>query len=133
MARILVADTDKSVRDLVRLRLTAWGHDVVSFADGQSTLRALREGHYDLTLLDLDLPRVGGLDVLRAIRAADSLDRPTVVLMTDGRRKGEAALAYELGADEFVLKPFTLGFLTSFASALLADAAGRTRVAAIPA
>ena len=68
MARILVADTDKSVRDLVRLRLTAWGHDVVSFADGQSALQAWREEHFDLTLLDLDLPRVGGLDVLRAIR-----------------------------------------------------------------
>jgi DNA-binding response OmpR family regulator len=129
MARILVADTDKSVRDLVRRRLTAWGHDVVSFADGQTALHALREEHYDLTLLDLDLPRVGGLNVLRAIRAADHTDRPTVVLMTDRQRKGEAVLAYELGADEFVLKPFTLGFLTSFASALLADAAGRTRVA----
>lgn len=129
MARILVADTDKSVRDLVRLRLTAWGHDVVSFADGQSALRALSEEHYDLALLDLDLPRVGGLDVLRSIRASDSADRPTVVLMTDSHRKGEAALAYQLGVDEFVLKPFTLGFLTSFASALLADAAGRRRVA----
>ncbi|GAB3261246.1 response regulator [Nocardioides dilutus] len=127
MARILVADTDKSVRDLVRLRLTAWGHDVVSFADGLSALHALREEHYDLTLLDMDLPRVGGLDVLRAVRDSESADRPTVVLMTDGHRKGEAALAYELGVDEFVVKPFTLGFLTSFASALLADAAGRSR------
>ena len=59
MARILVADTDKSIRDLVRLRLTAWGHDVVSFADGQSALHAWREEHFDLTLVDLDLPRVG--------------------------------------------------------------------------
>jgi two-component system KDP operon response regulator KdpE len=130
MARILVADTDKSIRDLVRLRLSAWGHDVVSFADGQSALHAWCAEHFDLTLLDLDLPRVGGLDVLRAIRASESADRAVVVLMTDGRRKGEAALAYELGADEFVLKPFTLGFLTSFASGLLADAATR---AAVPA
>jgi DNA-binding response OmpR family regulator len=127
MARILVADTDKSVRDLVRRRLTAWGHDVVSYADGQSALRAWREERFDLTILDLDLPRVGGLEVLRAIRASESVRRPTVVLMTDSYRKGEAALAYDLGADEFVLKPFTLGFLTSFASALLADAAGTGR------
>jgi len=129
MARILVADTDKSVRDLVRRRLTAWGHDVVSFADGQSALHAWREEHFDLTLLDLDLPRVGGLDVLRAIRASGAAGRPTVVLMTDSHREGEAALAYELGADEFVVKPFTLGFLTSFASGLLADAATRDREA----
>ena len=86
MARILVADTDKSVRDLVRLRLTAWGHDVVSFADGQSALQAWREEHFDLTLLDLDLPRVGGLDVLRAIRATDSAEWPTVVLMSNHGR-----------------------------------------------
>jgi two-component system KDP operon response regulator KdpE len=127
MARILVADTNKSVRDLVRLRLTAWGHDVVSFADGRSALQAWREDHFDLTLLDLDLPRVGGLDVLRAIRETESAYQPRVVLMTDGHRKGEAALAYELGVDEFVRKPFTLGFLTSFASGLLADAANGDR------
>jgi two-component system phosphate regulon response regulator PhoB len=129
MARILVADTDKSVRDLVRLRLTAWGHDVVSFADGQSALHAWREEHFDLTLIDLDLPRVSGLDVLRAIRAAERADWPSVVVMADQERKSEAALAYDLGADEFVVKPFTLGFLTSFASALLADAAGAERQA----
>jgi DNA-binding response OmpR family regulator len=129
MARVLVADTDKSVRDLVRLRLTAWGHDVVSYADGQSALRAWREEHFDLTLLDLDLPRVSGLDVLRAIREHESTRPSTVVVMCDQGRKGEAALAYELGADEFVHKPFTLGFLTSFASSLLADAAAGEREA----
>jgi two-component system phosphate regulon response regulator PhoB len=132
MARILVADTDKSIRDLVRLRLTAWGHDVVSFADGQSALHAWREEHFDLTLVDLELPRVGGLDILRAIRETDSDERPIVVVMASSASKGDAALAYELGADEFVVKPFTLGFLTSFASALLADAvdAGRQAVSA---
>ena len=99
MARILVADCDKSVRDLVRLRLTAWGHDVVSFADGQSALQAWREERFDLALLAVDLPRVGGLDVLRAIRATQSDERraewPTVVLMSEHGTRGEAALAYE--------------------------------------
>jgi two-component system KDP operon response regulator KdpE len=132
MARVLVADTDKSIRDLVRLRLSAWGHDVVSFADGRSALQAWGEGHFDLTLLAVDLPRISGLDVLRAIRATESADQPTVVLMSDAHRNGEASLAYELGVDEFVLKPFTLGFLTSFASALLADTSdgGREAVSA---
>ena len=123
MARVLVADTDKSVRDLVRLRLSAWGHEVVSYADGQSALQAWQAEHFDLTLLAVDLPRVSGLDVLRAIRASDVPGRPLVVLMSDSHRKGEAALAYELDVDEFVLKPFTLGFLTSFATSLLADPA----------
>ncbi|MBJ7359490.1 response regulator [Nocardioides sp.] len=121
MARVLVADTDKAVRDLVRLRLSAWGHEVVPFADGRSALQAWREDHFDLALMAVDLPRTSGLDVLRAIRATGSADQPTVVLMSDSHRNGEASVAYELGADEFVLKPFTLGFLTSFASALLAD------------
>ena len=52
--------------------------------------------------------------------------------MSDSHRDGEAATAYELGADEFVLKPFTLGFLTTFANALLADTANSDR-AAVPA
>ena len=132
MARVLVADTDKSVRDLVRLRLSAWGHEVVSFADGQSALQAWRTDHFDLSLLAVDLPRVGGLDVLRAIRASESVGRPVVVLMSDSHRDGEAATAYELGVDEFVIKPFTLGFLTTFANALLADTANGGR-AAVPA
>lgn len=121
MGRILVADTDRSVRDLIRRRLTAWGHEVVSFADGQSALHAWHEQHFDLILLDVSLPRVGGLDVLRAIRAAESAAWATVVVMCDPDRGDEAAPAYKLGADEVVHKPFTLGFLTSFASALLAD------------
>ena len=124
MARVLVADTDKSVRDLVRLRLSAWGHEVVSYADGQSALQAWRDEHFDLTLLAVDLPRISGLDVLRAIRESEAPGRPMVVLMSDSHRRGEAALAYELDVDEFVLKPFTLGFLTSFATALLTDSAG---------
>jgi DNA-binding response OmpR family regulator len=132
MARILVADTDKSVRDLVRLRLSAWGHEVVPFADGRSALQAWRDDHFDLTLLAVDLPRISGLDVLRAIRATEGAGRPTVVLMSDSHRNGEASLAYELGVDEFVLKPFTLGFLTSFASALLADTES-SAPAAVPA
>jgi DNA-binding response OmpR family regulator len=130
MARVLVADTDKSVRDLVRLRLSAWGHEVVSYADGQSALQAWRDEHFDLTLLAVDLPRTSGLDVLRAIRATEGPGRPVVVLMSDSHRKGEAALAYELDVDEFVLKPFTLGFLTSFATALLDVPGGHKAVPA---
>lgn len=129
MARILVADTDKSIRDLVRLRLTAWGHDVVAFADGQSALHAWREEHFDLCLLAVELPRVGGMEVLREIRSSDHALRPTVVLMSEQGKKSEAALAYDLGADEFVYKPFTLGFLTSFASALLAGPTAEVREA----
>jgi two-component system KDP operon response regulator KdpE len=133
MARILVADTDKSVRDLVRLRLCAWGHDVVSFADGRSALDAWHADSFDLALLAVDLPRVSGLEVLRAVRASQVAgSAATVVLMSDDHRNGEAAQAYELGADDFVLKPFTLGFLTSFATALLADTAEGDR-RAVPA
>jgi len=129
MGRILVADTDQSVRDQIRNRLTAWGHDVVSLADGQSALHAWHEEQFDLTLLDVSLPRAGGLDVLRAIRATESADSATVVVMCKPEHADEAARAYELGADEFVPKPFTLGFLTSFISALLADAVDREREA----
>ena len=129
MARILVADTDQSVRDLVRRRLTAWGHEVVSLADGQSALHAWHEAPFDLTLVDMVLPRVPGLDVLRAIRALDSAEHATVVVMCDPERRNDAALAYGLGADEVVHKPVTLGFLTSFASSLLADGAGSRREA----
>ena len=59
----------------------------------------------------------------------ETVEWPTVVLMSDHDRRGEAALAYELGVDEFVFKPFTLGFLTAFANALLADGASGQREA----
>ncbi|WP_372736712.1 PleD family two-component system response regulator [Nocardioides sp.] len=130
MARILVADTDKSVRDFVRLRLSAWGHQIVPYADGASALQAWRDEQFDVVLLDLDLPRLTGLEVLRAIRSSDRLDRPSVVMMAQHSQRAEAAAAFELGADEFVFKPFTLGFMSSFAGFLFnTDESEPTRLA----
>lgn len=129
MARILVADTDKSIRDLVRLRLSAWGHEVHSFADGFSALHAWRDGDFGLTLLDSALPRMSGLDVLSAIRAADREKHAPVVLLCSLQRDADAASGYRLGADEVVFKPFKLGFVSTFANLLPVEAVGAERAA----
>ena len=130
MGRILIADTDKPTRDLVRRRFTAWGHEVVSYADGFSALHATRDEHFDMVLLDEDLPRMCGLDVLRSIRLEQT--RPVaVVLLAQNGRRGIAAAAYELGADEVAYKPFTLGFMTTFASFLASDVMQLAEVEAV--
>lgn len=129
MARILIADTDKATRDLVRLRFSAWGHDVVSYADGYSALQALQEEDCDLALLGVDLPRLAGLDVLRRVRAESG--NTSIVMLSQFDRSGVAAQAYELGADEVVFKPFTCGFVTVFSRFLNADQAARPVAVAV--
>jgi DNA-binding response OmpR family regulator len=120
MGRILIADTDKPTRDLVRRRFTAWGHDVVCYADGLSALQATRTEDFDMVLIDEDLPRMCGLDVLRSIRL-EQTRRVTVVLLAQNGHRGIAAAAYELGADEVAFKPFTLGFMTTFSNFLVSE------------
>jgi two-component system, OmpR family, phosphate regulon response regulator PhoB len=93
----------------VRWQLEADGHDVVEAADGVAALERLRMCPPALVVLDLSLPAMGGLDLLRAVRRGDVLgcrDVPVIVL---SGRSGEAdrILGLDLGADDYLVKPFS--------------------------
>ena len=102
--RILIVDDDAASRRLLDVRLRALGCDTIMAADGQEALATLRQEPPALMLLDLQMPRMGGIEVLRALRR-DALDLPVIVITAHG--SVEAAVeAMREGAYDFLPKPF---------------------------
>ncbi|HEV2265268.1 MAG TPA: response regulator [Stellaceae bacterium] len=100
---VLIADDEPPIRRFLRTSLAAQGFRVVEAADGKETLDAAANEKPDLVILDLGLPDMNGLDVIRALRAKS--DVPVIVLSVRGDEHGKVA-ALDLGADDYVTKPF---------------------------
>jgi len=101
---VLVVDDEPAIRRFLRLSFDAEGYQVGEAGDGRSALEALRKGRPDILILDLGLPDIDGLEVIRELRERGSLI-PIIVLSsrTDERVKVQAL---DLGADDYVGKPF---------------------------
>lgn len=103
--RVLIAEDDRALGSLLQRTLENEGHTVAWAQDGESALVAWRKAQYGLLLLDLNLPRKDGLDVLHAIRQ----ESDAAVLVLTARNSLEQRLrCLELGADGFLSKPFVL-------------------------
>jgi DNA-binding response OmpR family regulator len=102
--RILVVDDDDVIRGLVRDGLEREGFEVHDVADGASALAVLEEQPASLVILDVNLPARGGFEVLSAIRAES---RVPVILLTGRVDEIDRVLGLELGADDYVMKPFS--------------------------
>jgi DNA-binding response OmpR family regulator len=101
--RVIVADDDPAVRELVAFHLNSEGYSVVTVKDGSAALRQIREGA-ELAILDLGLPVVDGFGILRTLRR-ENLALPVMVL-TGRTAEIDRIVTFELGADDFVVKPF---------------------------
>ena len=103
---ILVVDDDPAITKLLRMVLEADGHHVDVAADGQGALDRVAERRPDLMILDIDMPKVGGFEVCRRLKTAPGT-RLLPVLVLTGTEAADARLrAWDLGADEFLTKPF---------------------------
>ncbi|MFK4731425.1 response regulator transcription factor [Agromyces mediolanus] len=103
--RILLADDDEQLQRALRITLAARGYEVLHARDGAEAIEQAASGHPDLILLDLGMPRVDGLDVIRAVRAWSSVP----ILVLSGRTdSGEKVEALDAGADDYVTKPFAM-------------------------
>ncbi|MCO1658922.1 response regulator transcription factor [Pseudonocardia humida] len=101
----LVVDDDVTVRDVVHRYLDRAGYRVLVAGDGEQALRCVAEKAPDVVVLDLMLPRLGGLEVCRRLRR-DAQRVPIVVLTALGEEE-DRVLGLELGADDYVTKPFS--------------------------
>jgi DNA-binding response OmpR family regulator len=101
--RIIVADDDPAVRELVAYHLNSEGFSTVTASDGCAALRHIREGA-ELAIIDLGLPVVDGFGVLRTLRR-ENLGLPVVVL-TGRTEEIDRVVTFELGAEDFMTKPF---------------------------
>lgn len=104
---VLVADDDPDIRDLVVFKLQQAGYEVRAVEDGTAALSALEDGIPDVVVLDVMMPGLSGLDVLRQIRATEALKHLKVVLLTARARDTDVDDGYNTGADEYVTKPFS--------------------------
>jgi DNA-binding response OmpR family regulator len=102
--RIVVAEDDEAIRELLLHHLVREGYRCVETADGPSTLRAVRAGT-DLLVLDIGLPVVDGFDIVRALRR-EGRSLP-VLLLTARTEELDRVIGFELGADDYVTKPFS--------------------------
>lgn len=102
--KILVVDDEAKIVDLVRLYLEKSGFEVVVAADGPGALDAFERERPDMMILDLNLPKVDGLDVCRAIRR---LSQVPIIMLTARDDDADKLVGLELGADDYVTKPFS--------------------------
>ena len=116
MARVLVVEDDAAILETVAYNLGREGHDVITAADGVSGLQLSRETEPDLIVLDLMLPRMSGLDVCRVVRE----ERPVPILMLTARAaEGDKIAGLDLGADDYMTKPFSMQELVARVGAIL--------------
>lgn len=105
MTRVLVIEDDASLLRALSLNLTARGYDVTEAATGSQALRALADGSPDVVIVDLGLPDVTGLDVIRALR---KFAQTPVIVLSARSGSADKVEALDLGADDYVTKPFSM-------------------------
>jgi DNA-binding response OmpR family regulator len=103
--RVLVVDDDPTVSDVVRRYLERAGYQVALARDGQAALASFQQTHPDLVVLDLMLPGIDGLEVCRRLREASSL--LPIIMLTALGEESDRVLGLQLGADDYVTKPFS--------------------------
>jgi two-component system response regulator VicR len=104
MKKILVVDDEKPISDIVKFNLTKEGYEVITAYDGEEALEKVKEETPDLILLDLMLPKIDGLEVAREVRK--NYDMP-IIMVTAKDSEIDKVLGLELGADDYVTKPFS--------------------------
>lgn len=102
--KILVVDDEKPISDIVKFNLTKEGYEVVTAYDGEEALAQVEAENPDLILLDLMLPKMDGLEVARQVRKAH--DTP-IIMLTAKDSEIDKVLGLEMGADDYVTKPFS--------------------------
>ncbi|HVB47610.1 MAG TPA: response regulator transcription factor [Burkholderiales bacterium] len=123
--RILLVEDDRMIGSDLSDALRKDGHSVDWVADGQAAELALQTTRFDLALLDLGLPRKGGIEVLRALRQRDD---PTPVIVITARDALEDRVeGLDLGADDYLVKPFELAELKARMRAVVRRHAGRAQ------
>jgi phosphate regulon transcriptional regulator PhoB len=119
LKRILIIEDDRDIVELVRYNLTSEGFEVNSAADGISGLAQLRKAAPDMLLLDLMLPKMPGLEICKEVRRDPGLNRLPILMLTARGEEADRVVGLEMGADDYVTKPFSPRELVARVKALL--------------
>ncbi|MGH9789694.1 MAG: response regulator [Candidatus Acidiferrales bacterium] len=119
MKQILIIEDDRTTIELIKASLEKEGFEITAITDGESGLAQVRKDPPDLLLLDLMLPKMPGLDVCRQIRGDDNLNRLPILMLTARGDEMDRVVGLEVGADDYVTKPFSPRELLARVKALL--------------
>jgi len=119
LKRILIVEDDRDIVELVRYNLANEGFEVTAVADGSGALAVLRKSAPDLVILDLMLPKMPGLEVCKEIRRDHALNRLPILMLTARGEEADRVIGLEMGADDYVTKPFSPRELAARVKALL--------------
>ncbi len=121
MARILIAEDEHDIRELITFTLKFAGHEVVSTVNGLEALETARQMVPDLILLDVRMPRMTGYEACKQIKADAALSHIPVVFLSAKGQEGEIQTGLEAGAAAYILKPFAPDDLTRRVAEILAE------------
>ena len=130
MAKITLVDDDENIVTSVSLALESHGHEVKAYFDGASGLAALENDPPDLAILDVKMPRMDGMEVLRRLRRTSDLP---VIILTSKDEEIDEILGFNLGADDYMHKPFSQRLLIERVKAVLRRAGVEGEEPAAPA
>ncbi len=119
MATILVVEDEIDLQQVLHFNLTNAGHNVMTAGTGAEALRLVNERRPDLVLLDIMLPDITGLDVCRQIKAQETSRRIPVMMLTARGEEIDRVVGFEIGADDYVVKPFSVRELALRVAAVL--------------
>ena len=117
--RILIIEDDKDIVELIRYNLEKDGFQITSSGDGFSGLAQVKKSPPDLLILDLMLPKLSGLEICKEVRRDERLNRLPILMLTARGEEADRVIGLELGADDYVTKPFSPRELVARIKALL--------------
>lgn len=117
--RILVADDEPNQLELLTFNLTQAGFEVIRAGDGQQALDMVEEHRPDLVIIDWMMPHMSGIDVCRALRARADTKRLPIIILSARGEEGDRTLGLDIGADDYISKPFSPREMVSRVRALL--------------
>lgn len=112
MARILIAEDERDIRDLITFTLRFAGYDVVAAANGEEAVEKARETIPDLILMDVRMPKMTGYEACKVIKEQEKTKDIPVVFLSAKGQESEVQTGIEAGAVEYILKPFSPDQLT---------------------
>ena len=125
MANILIAEDERDIRDLITFTLKFAGHEVIPTGNGEEAYHKALEVIPDLIMMDVRMPKMTGYEACEKMKLEDSIKHIPIVFLSAKGQESEVGIGIELGAEEYILKPFAPDHLVRRVKEIL----GRTKAA----
>ncbi|MCB4791035.1 MAG: response regulator [Elusimicrobia bacterium] len=111
MAKLLIVEDERSVSELLRLRLTASGHKITLADNGEEGWEKVQSQKPDLVILDIGIPLLNGIDLCRLIKNSEQLKKTPIIMLTSRKTLGDWEKGLDAGADAYLNKPYNMNEL----------------------